>query len=61
MDEAIMKRLLAEMKTEIVKKIDSTENNIMDKIRSEIKISEEAIKTDINEVKKDVADQKTEI
>ena len=56
-----MKRLLAEMKNDIVKKIDTSENNIMEKIRSEIKITEEAIKNDINEVKQDVAEQKTEI
>ena len=56
-----MKRLLGEMKSEIVMKIDSSETNIMEKIRSEIKTSEEAIKNDINDVKKDVAEQKTEI
>ena len=61
MDEATMKRLLGEMKSEIVKKIDSSETSIMEKIRSEIKTSEEAIKNDINDVKKDVAEQKTEI
>ena len=61
MDETVMKRLLAEVKNDILKQVVNTERNIMEKIWDKIKSSEEAIKKDINDFKKDVNDQHLEL
>ena len=61
MDENTIKKLLAEMKNDLVTQMKDTEKSIKDSVKNEIKDAEKTIRNDIDAIKNDVAANKSEL
>ena len=61
MDENTIKKLLAEMKNDLVTQMKDTEKSIKESMKNEIKDTEKTIRNDIDSIKNDVAANKSEL
>ena len=61
MDEKAIKLLLAEVKNDMIAQMKQSEKAIKESVRLDIKETEKNLRTDIEEVKSDVAANRTEI
>ena len=61
MDENTIKKLLAEVKNDLVTQMKDTEKSIKDSVKNEIKEAEKTKRNDIDIIKNDVAANRTEL
>ena len=61
MDENTIKRLLAEVKNDLVSQMKDTEKSIKESVKNEIKDAEKTIRNDIDAIKNDVAANRSEL
>ena len=61
MDENSIKKLLAEVKNDLVAQMKETEKSIKESVKAEIKDTEKTIRNDIDVIKNDVAANRSEL